>query len=294
MRIASTNPSRNYEPIGEIEASSDKDGANALAKARVAQPKWAALTQAERNKAIESFIIVCNEHAEEIATVISTEMGKPIKLSRLDIQESADYFHGFMEIAGQALQPQVVFEDAKQVHTQIREPLGVLACITPWNFPIFNIPFQFGEALLAGNVVLYKPSEEIIVFAKLVEKLVKESDIPEGVLTVLYGDGKVGEQLVQLPVDGILFTGSTRTGQRITELAAKRSVRALTEMGGSSPGIVFEDADGKVVLEPEDISVGRVAVVEDPFGNRLTLVDLSKGRYEADGSKNVTGVSKDV
>jgi aldehyde dehydrogenase (NAD+) len=204
MKLTSTNPSRNYEVIGEVEISTDEDLRRALAKARAAQLQWAGLTQTERNKAIESFTAVCNDHTEEIATAISIEMGKPIKMSREDIQDSADFFHAFMEIAEQALRPQVVFEDAKQRHTQVREPLGVLACITPWNFPIFNIPFQFGEALLAGNVVLYKPSEEIVVFAKLVEKLVKESGIPEGVLTVLYGDGKIGEQLVQLPVDGIL------------------------------------------------------------------------------------------
>lgn len=249
MKITSTNPSRNYELIGEVEVSTEQDTQKALAAAREAQPKWAAITQAERNKAIESFITVSNKHAEEIAVAMSTEMGKPIKESRPDIQESADYFHAFMKIAEQALQPQIVFEDENQKHTQVREPLGVLSVITPWNFPFFNLSFQFGPALLAGNAVLYKPSEEIIVFAQLVERLVKESEIPDGVFTVIYGDGKVGEQLIQLPVDGILFTGSTRTGQRITELAAKRSTPVLTEMGGSSPGIVFDDADVDAVID---------------------------------------------
>jgi acyl-CoA reductase-like NAD-dependent aldehyde dehydrogenase len=248
-KLQSTNPSRNYELVGEVEISTEQDIENALAKARSAQPKWAALTQEERNKAVESFVSVCQKNAEEMAKAVSTEMGKPIALSKQDVQESTDYFHTFMELATKALKPELVFEDEAQKHIQIREPLGVIVCITPWNFPIFNIPFQFGAALLAGNVVLYKPSEEIVVFAKLIERLVKESDLPDGVFTVLFGDGKVGEQLVQLPVDGILFTGSSKTGQHITELAAKNSTKVMTEMGGSSPGIVFEDADVPKVID---------------------------------------------
>lgn len=248
-KIISTNPSRDYETIGEVDASTAQDIDEALGRARRAQPQWAALTQEERNKTLESFISVYQANADELAAAVSREMGKPIKLSKQDVQESTDYFRAFMELSDKALKPEIVFEDATQRHTQIREPLGVLVCITPWNFPIFNIPFQFGEALLAGNVVLYKPSEEIVVFAKLIARLVDESDLPEGVFNVLYGDGKVGEALVQLPVDGILFTGSSKTGQHITELASKNSTKVMTEMGGSSPGIVFEDADVDKVID---------------------------------------------
>lgn len=248
-KLQSTNPSRNYELVGEVDISTQQDIGNALTKARHARPKWAALTQEERNAAVESFVAVCQNNADEMAKVVSTEMGKPIALTKQDVQESADYFHAFMKLAIKTLKPEIVFEDETQTHIQVREPLGVLVCITPWNFPIFNIPFQFGAALLAGNVVLYKPSEEIVVFAKLIERLVSESDLPDGVFNVIFGDGKVGEQLVQLPVDGILFTGSSKTGQRITELAAKNSTKVMTEMGGSSPGIIFEDANVPRIID---------------------------------------------
>jgi acyl-CoA reductase-like NAD-dependent aldehyde dehydrogenase len=143
----------------------------------------------------------------------------------------------------------VVFENNTERHTLTHEPLGVVACITPWNFPILNIPWQAGQALLAGNTVLYKPSEEVILFAELVGKIATESDLPDGVFTVILGDGATGEQLVQQPLDAILFTGSTYTGQRITELSAKTSTRVLTEMGGSAPGIVFEDADVPAIID---------------------------------------------
>lgn len=180
---------------------------------------------------------------------MAREMGKPITQARGQVTESFDYFQAYMSMAEKALAPKVVFEDETQRHTQTREPLGVVVCITPWNFPFLNIPWQAGQALLAGNVVLYKPSEEIVVFAELMARLAAESKLPEGVFTVLLGDGTVGEQLVKEPVDAILFTGSTRTGQLVTELAAKNSTRVLTEMGGSAPGIVFEDADVPAIID---------------------------------------------
>lgn len=249
MKITSTNPSRNYELIGEVEASTEQEVKDAVAKARAAQPKWAALTQAERNAAIESFVKVCDKHASEIAELMSREMGKPISHARSQVKESADLFKAHIDIAEKAFAPEIVYEDDTQRHHLTREPLGVIACITPWNFPFLNLPWQMGQALLAGNAVVFKQSEEVIVFSQLMAQLIAESDIPEGVWAAVYGDGSVGEMLVQQPVDAIMFTGSTRTGQRITELAAKTSTRVLTEMGGSAPGIVFEDADISTIID---------------------------------------------
>lgn len=249
MKIISTNPSRNYEVIGEVEAASKRDVQQAVSEARAAQPAWAELSQAERNQAVESFIEACKPHAAEIAELMAKEMGKPILQARAQVQDCFDYFHAWMDMAVTALAPKIVFENEIERHHQTREPLGVVACITPWNFPFFNLPWQAGQALLAGNTVLFKQSEEIIVFSQLIDKIVRESKLPKGVLTILLGDGAVGELLVQQPVDAILFTGSTRTGQRITELAAKHAIRVLTEMGGSAPGIVFEDADVPAIIE---------------------------------------------
>jgi acyl-CoA reductase-like NAD-dependent aldehyde dehydrogenase len=244
MKIASTNPSRNYEVIGALEASTPQEISDAVAKARAAQPAWSALSQTERHTAVQSFLDICAQHTDEIATLMSTEMGKPIKDARAGgVSDFFDYFQGYMATAEEALKPTVVFENETERHHLIREPLGVIACITPWNFPFLNYAMQMGQALLAGNAVVFKQSEEIILFSQLMSKLITESDIPDGVWVAVFGDGSVGELLVQQPVDAILFTGSTRTGQRITELAAKTSTKVLTEMGGSAPGIVFEDAD---------------------------------------------------
>lgn len=249
MNITSTNPSRNYEPINEVEVTSDEQVLEAVASARKAQPGWAALNQTERNAAIESFVTVCNDRAEEIAQLMAREMGKPIKQARDQVKDNPGFFHAQMETIEKELATTVIYEDDTQRHHQVREPLGVIACIGPWNFPLLNVPWQASQALLAGNTVVFKQSEEIIVFSRLIAELIEQSDIPEGVFNVVLGDGRVGETLVQAPIDAIHFTGSTQTGQRITELAAKRSTRVLTEMGGSAPGIVFDDADVPAIVD---------------------------------------------
>lgn len=249
MKITSTNPSRNYEVIGSVTATTPQEVFDCIAKARTAQPAWAALSQAERNQATTSFLELCKQHAEELATLMAKEMGKPITLSREQIPETLEFFRAHMEMADKALAPEIVFENDTERHHLTREPLGVIVCIAPWNFPFLCIGWQVGPALLAGNTVVFKLSEEIILFAELIAKLVAQSDLPEGALNVILGDGTTGETLVQEPVDAILFTGSTQTGQRITELAAKNSTKVLTEMGGSAPGIVFEDADVPAIID---------------------------------------------
>jgi len=249
MKLTSTNPSRNYEVIGEVDVSTEQEVHDAVAKARAAQPAWAALSQKERNEAVTSFVEICRQHVEDVAVITSKEMGKPISQARAQVNEALDYFNDYMAMAEKALEPEVVFENATERHHLTREPLGVVICITPWNFPFLNIPWQAGQALIAGNTIIYKPSEEILLFAKLISELITESALPDGVFTVLFGDGAVGEALVTQPVEAILFTGSSRTGQHITELAAKNSTRVLSEMGGSAPGIVFEDADVPAIID---------------------------------------------
>lgn len=243
MKIVSTNPGRNYEVIGEVEAAAEADVVQAVASARSAQPLWAALSLEQRCEKIRSFLKVCEENLEDIAQTMSKEMGKPIASSRASITQTFEEFEDYMQQAKPALAPSVVFENNAEKHIQTYEPRGVIAAIAPWNFPFNNISFQVGQALIAGNVVVYKPSEETALFAELVAKFVAESELPDGVLTVIVGDGSVGELLVSQNIDMVLFTGSTQTGQKITELAAERSIPVLTEMGGSAPGLVFEDAD---------------------------------------------------
>lgn len=249
MKITSTNPSRNYEIIGEAEASTEQEVIDAVKKARAAQAAWAALSQAERNTAVESLIVAIDKHGDELAKLMSNEMGKPITQARAQVKDNADQLRAHITLVEKALAPEIVFENDTERHHLTREALGVIACIGPWNFPLLSVAWQAGQALLAGNTVVFKQSEEIVLFSALLSQVIAESDLPDGVFTIILGDGATGELLVQQPVDAILFTGSTRTGQHITELASKTSTPVLTEMGGSAPGIVFEDADVPAIME---------------------------------------------
>lgn len=249
MFIVSTNPSRNYEVIGKVEASTKQQIIESVSNARMAQPGWAALSIVDRQRAIESFMAGCHKYAEEIAQTMSNEMGKPITAARGQVGAAIEHFKACFAMANKALADEIVFENDTEQHVQTREPLGVIACITPWNFPFLNIPWSVGQALIAGNVIVYKPSEEIIMFARLLDKLIKQSALPENVFTIIFGDGTAGELLVQQPVNAIHFTGSSKTGQLITKLAAKTSTPVLTELGGSAPGIVFEDADVDAIIK---------------------------------------------
>jgi acyl-CoA reductase-like NAD-dependent aldehyde dehydrogenase len=249
MKITSTNPGKNYEVLGRVESASDADVARAVESARKAQPAWAALSIIERYDKISGFLEICRNNIDEIAQTMSMEMGKPITSSRESILTTFKEFENYVKQAEKALASSVVFENDTEKHIQTFEPRGVIAAIAPWNFPFHNISFQVGQALIAGNTVVMKQSEEIVLFSQLIAKLVAKSDLSDGIFVQIIGDGKVGETLIRQDVDMILFTGSTQTGQHITKIASERSIPVLTEMGGSAPGIVFEDADVSKVVK---------------------------------------------
>lgn len=291
MKITSTDPSNNYAVLGQAEAASEADVVEAIQKARAAQSAWANLSLSERCKKIESFMNVCKDRAEEIAQIMTAEMGKPITAARGQVAEALEYFADYIKQAEEVLKPTVVFENATEKHIQHYEPKGVIVAITPWNFPFLNVPFQAGQALIAGNTVVYKPSEEVVLFTRLLSELIEQSDLPKGVFIPIIGDGKVGEVLVSQPVDTILFTGSTKTGQRITELAAAHSTPVLTEMGGSAPGIVFEDADIEKVIDMlADMRFGNTGQYCD--GLKRLIVHTSKYEAVLDGLKKYAAKTK--
>src|ERR1035437_1467367 len=132
-KLISINPSRN-EVIGEVETSTEQDVADAVAKARKAQPKWAALSLTERCERIASFIKVAEGRYEEVAKLIATETGSPIESARGNVEGGINYFNGYLETAQQYLTPQITYETDVELHRVYREPWGVIACICPWNY----------------------------------------------------------------------------------------------------------------------------------------------------------------
>lgn len=243
VKIVSKNPSKNYEILGEVTNSTKQEIEQSVINAREAFNVWSVTSIDERNKAINSFLEVSEKRKEEIATLIAKETGRPIVSSRANVEGGLEYFRAYMNMAHKYLSPELVSESDNQAIKILREPRGVIAAILPWNYPYMNIAWQCGQALIAGNTIVYKNSEENPLFGKLIEELLKQSDIPSGVFNIIHGDSEAGDYLVHQNVDMISFTGSTKVGQSLTKLAAEKFIPIVTELGGSSPLLIFEDVD---------------------------------------------------
>jgi succinate-semialdehyde dehydrogenase/glutarate-semialdehyde dehydrogenase len=248
VKITSINPSTNKK-LGEVTASTKSEIIEAVKKARKAKNKWKNLGVDGRNKVLESFYSVVEEKHEYLAELQAKEMGMPISQAKEDVEFGIAYLRWYSEHAEKLLAPEVTVDEDDQIHTVYREPLGVAGVIVPWNFPMSNFVWQTGQNLVAGNTIVFKHSEEVAMFAEELKNYVDQSDLPEGVLNIIQGDGSVGKILMEQDLDLICFTGSTKVGQLLYKKAAEKFIPAVMELGGSAPGIVFEDADIAKVVE---------------------------------------------
>lgn len=255
MKLKSINPS-NGKLLGEVEISTEKEINQKISNARKVKEEWAKLGIERRgkllNKVIENFL----KRKGEIAELTSKEMGMPITFSKSDVDDSMHYFKWYIENAEKYLSPEIIFENEKVKHIAFREPIGVSANITPWNFTTSNFVWSVAQSLVSGNVVVYKTSEEVPLSGKLIEEIMNSSGLPEGVFSEVYGAGDVGKLLVNGDIDMICFTGSTATGKYLYKVAAEKFIKVFLELGGSAPGIIFDDA-------------GVDRTIDSFFGNRF-------------------------
>lgn len=241
-KLISINPS-NKKILGSVETSSEKEIKDKIGKAQKVKSEWKNLEIQGRVKILRNVVKGFLDRKEEIAKLASSEMGMPITLSRADVDDSMNYFNWYLDNAEKYLAPEVIFENDKIIHTVLHEPIGVSANIVPWNFPTSNFVWSVAQSLVSGNVAIFKGSEEVPLSGKLIEKIFMDSDLPEGVFSEVYGGGDVGKNLVNGNIDLICFTGSSKVGNYLYKVAAEKFIKVLLELGGSAPGIVFEDAD---------------------------------------------------
>lgn len=253
MKIKSINPS-NYEIIGEVEVSSENEIKTAVKNAQKAKQDWKELGVKGRAIELRKLYKVFESNQEEYAKLGSQEMGMPITDSRYDLEDGLRYFKWYLDKANKYLSPEKTINTKEYSNTVYYEPYGVAAVIVPWNFPFSNVIWQVIPNLIAGNVVVFKNSEESILCGKKIDEYFTQAKLPKGVFQQVFGDGKVGDTLVNQNINLISFTGSTKTGQRLYQLAAKKMIKAVLELGGSAPGIVFEDADIDIVIESIDFN----------------------------------------
>lgn len=248
MNIQSLNPST-QEVLGTVPESSHDEIAKKVQAARNALKPWKEMGLQGRVKALRKVVENLSKRQEEFASLTAKEMGMPISQSVHDIAAAIDYFNWYLDNAEKYLSPEVTYQDDTQTHKVYYEPVGVVAAITPWNFPASNFVWMVGQNLIVGNTVVFKDSEEVPLCGKLIEEIITASGLPDGVFSEVYGAGPVGDYLVHEDIDMICFTGSSATGQSLYKVGAEKFIRVFLELGGSAPGIVFEDAEIDTVID---------------------------------------------
>ncbi len=242
-KIISTNPAKNYEIIGEVDVSSDEEIIQKVALANKAKLKWKELGVKKRIEILAPLYGKFEAKKDEFAALITKEMGKPITQSKGEVQEVVSDIKWFLENGEKALSNEITYEDKESLHQIVYEPFGVAAVITPWNYPLDMFVWGGIPNLIAGNTVVYKISEECPLVGKLIEEVMSSGNLPEGVFAEIYGGGDIGRKLATSDVDLIWFTGSTLAGKDLYKIAAEKFIKAILEMGGSSPAVLFEDID---------------------------------------------------
>jgi betaine-aldehyde dehydrogenase len=215
----------------------------AVARAKASYPAWRALAPGARARHLRELADTLEEHREELALIEARNAGKPIADARGEMEMVVDTFR-YYSGAPERLLGETIPAVGGQAFT-VREPLGVVGLITPWNFPLLIASWKLAPALAAGNTVVLKPAVLTPMSALRFAQLASEAGIPDGVINVVVGAGSVvGRRLVEHPdVAKIAFTGSTEVGREIAAGAAPTIKRVTLELGGKSPNIVFADAD---------------------------------------------------
>ena len=243
-RIEVTNPSTG-QLICTVPESTQADVDAAVAAAEKAQPAWAKRPAIERAKALRVLSEKIRKNAEPLARVITEEQGKTLGLARVEVAFTADYMDYMAEWA-RRIEGEILESDRPgETIFLFRQPIGVIGGILPWNFPFFLIARKAAPALVAGNTIVIKPSEETPHNAVKFCELMAEADLPPGLINMVHGRGPtVGKALASSPRIGMMsFTGSVETGSAIMSAAAPNITKVNLELGGKAPALVMADAD---------------------------------------------------
>jgi betaine-aldehyde dehydrogenase len=235
--------------LAEIPRAGAEEADRAVARAKAAYPAWRAVAPADRAKLLYGLADLLASRQEELAVLEARNAGKPIGDARGEMGMVVDTFRYYAGAVERTLGDTIPV--AGGVAMTFREPLGVVALITPWNFPLTIASWKLAPCLAAGNTVVLKPAELTPLTALAFERIALEAGIPEGVVNVVAGPGSTcGARLVEHPdVAKVAFTGSTEVGRRIATGAAQTIKRVTLELGGKSPNLVFADADLQAAAE---------------------------------------------
>ncbi|WP_418512246.1 aldehyde dehydrogenase [Corallibacter sp.] len=248
--IDNYNPS-NGNVYGQIPNSSKDDVENAYIAAKSAFPSWSQTTLEERSRILLKISEGIEAHLDELAQAESKDNGKPISLAKaIDIPRASSNFRFFGNAITQFASESHESAGQNAINYTLRQPIGVVGCISPWNLPLYLFTWKIAPALAAGNCVVAKPSEVTPMTAYLLGKICNDAGLPKGVLNIVHGLGTTtGQAIIEHPdIKAISFTGGTATGAHIAKVAAPMFKKLSLELGGKNPNIIFADCDYEDML----------------------------------------------
>jgi succinate-semialdehyde dehydrogenase/glutarate-semialdehyde dehydrogenase len=238
------NPA-NQEKIGDVSSCGTKEINKAIEAACIAQKKWAKVPSKEKSEALNRLYLLMLENQEDLAKIITYEQGKPLLESRGEILYGAAYIQWFAEEAKRIYGDIIPGHMSDRRTVVIKQPIGVVGCITPWNFPSAMLARKMGPALASGCAMVCKPAPQTPYSALALAYLSKEAGLPKGLFNVIISDAEIfGSAILKSSaVRKLTFTGSTATGKKLLKASADTVKRVSLELGGHAPFIVFDDAD---------------------------------------------------
>lgn len=285
-----TNPATG-EQIGTVPRMGAAETRRAIEAADAAWPAWRKRTAKDRSAVLRKWHDLMLSHAEDLAIIMTLEQGKPLAEAKGEVAYAASFIEWFAEegkrVAGDMLQSP--WEDKRLV--VVKEPIGVCAAITPWNFPAAMITRKAGPALAAGCPMVVKPAESTPFSALALAVLAERAGIPPGIFSVITGSPRdIGEEMTSNPVvRKLTFTGSTEVGRLLMQKSASTVKKLSLELGGNAPFIVFDDADLDAAVDGAIISKYRNAGQTCVCANRIFVQD---GVYDVFAAKLVAAVEK--
>lgn len=288
--LAVTNPA-NGQQLGSVPKMGAAETREAIDAAAGALPAWRALTAKERSAILRRWFELMMEHQDDLARLMTLEQGKPLAEAKGEISYAASFIEWFAEEGKRIYGDTIPGHQADKRLLVIKQPIGVTAAITPWNFPAAMITRKAGPALAAGCTMVLKPASQTPFSALALAELANRAGIPEGVFNVVTGSAsEVGNELTGNPlVRKLSFTGSTEIGRQLMEQCAKDIKKVSLELGGNAPFIVFDDADLDKAVEGALASKFRNAGQTCVCANRLYVQD---GVYDRFAEKLQQAVSK--
>lgn len=282
--IDNYNPS-NGEVYGQIPNSDTQDVTNAYKAAKEAFPTWSNTTLEKRSQILSKIAQLITERLPELAAAESKDNGKPLKLAKaIDIPRASANFQFFANAITQFASEAHESVGMNAVNFTLRQPIGVVGCISPWNLPLYLFTWKIAPAIAAGNCVVAKPSEITPMTAYLLGEVCNKAGLPKGVLNIVHGLGTTtGQAIVEHPdIKAISFTGGTTTGAHIARIAAPMFKKLSLELGGKNPNIIFADCDYddmlKTTVRSSFANQGQICLC----GSRIFVEESIYEKFKAD------------